>query len=248
MTPADNSPEKRQLSGVQRRRVALAAARRPLHLLVLLLGLGMFATTLTFWILPLTLATYAALVFLSSRDESFQSRVLEGRPRRTLPDPEKEASPERRARWLPRGQTRERVEAALDVQRKTVTAVEEADDVTREVLSGSVPKLHETAEALVEVARRRETASAEAQRLRSSGSSRLEDDIRSLEEEVERADEELAGMVDRLLALRAKVVRVSLESGGPAREEATAMMRDLDGLNRRLDALKETLEPPADRR
>ena len=109
-------------------------------------------------------------------------------------------------------------------------------------------KLHETAEALVEVARRREAASAEAQRLRSSESSRLEDDIRGLEQEGERADEELAGMVDRLLALRAKVVRVSLESGGPAREEATAMMRDLDGLNRRLDALKETLEPPANQR
>lgn len=247
MTPADNSPQKRQLSGVQRRRVSLAAARRPLHLLVLLAGLGMFATTLTFWILPLTLATYAALVFLSYRDEAFQSRVLEGGPRRGLPDPETSASPERRARWLPRGQTRERVEAALDVQRKTVTAVEEADDVTREVLSGSVPKLQETAEALVEVARRRETASAEAQRLRSSGSSRIEEDIQSLQREVERADEELAGMVDRLLALRAKVVRVSLESGGPAREEAGAMMRDLDGLNSRLDALKETLEPPRDR-
>ncbi|MDN5697565.1 MAG: hypothetical protein L0G70_06255, partial [Rubrobacter sp.] len=221
---------------------------RPLHLMVLIIGLGVFAATLAFWIPPLTLATYAALIFLSSRDGSFQSRVLEGRPQRGLPDPETNASPERRARWLPRGQTRERVEAALEVQRKTVRAIEEADDVTREVTAGTIPKLHETAEALVDVARRRETASAEVEKLRSSGSSSVEAEINDLQQEVEKADEELAGMVDRLLTLRAKVVRVSLDSGGPAREEADAMMRDLDGLNRRLDALKETLEPPSDRR
>ena len=52
-----------------------------------------------------------------------------------------DVSPERRARWLPRGETRERVEAALVVYRKVVVAIEESDEVTRAVLDDAVPKL-----------------------------------------------------------------------------------------------------------
>lgn len=241
-TPPADSP-----TPDERRRVALAAARRPLHLLVLFVGLGMFAATLTAWMLPLTLVTYGTLIFLSSRDDSFRSRVLEGRPGRELPDLGGDVSPERRARWLARGETRQRVEAALEVQRSTITAVEEADDVTREVLPDAIPRLQELAESLVSLAHRREKAESEARRLESSStaSASLRDDIQRLDLCVERADEELASMVERLLALRAKVVRVSLESGDPARQAAENLLRELDGLNRRLDALAE-LEPPRD--
>lgn len=250
-TPPAGSPgpdERPELSTEDRRRVALAAARRPLHLLVLVAGLGMFAATLTAWILPLTLVTYVALIALSSRDEVFQRTVLEGRPVRGLPEPGGDASPERRARWLTRGETRQRVEAALEVQRSTIKAIEEADDVTREVLPDAVPRLRELAESLVSLAHRREQAESEARRLEagSRGSTGLREDIRHLDAEVERADDELAGMVERLLALRAKVVRVSLESGDPARQAAENLMRELDGLNHRLDALAETQEPPSD--
>lgn len=240
-----------ELSRQERRRVLLSAMRRPMHLLILFVGLGIFLTTLTPWIPPLTLATYGALIFFSSRDPFFQSRVLEGRRRPGLPGAGEEPSPDRRARWLPRGQTREKVEAALEVQRRTITAVEESDDVTREVLSDAVPKLQSLGNSLVDLAHRREKASSEVQNLqkrdqkrKESGDHRLGDEIQPLQQEVERADEELSGMVDRLLTLRSRVVRVSLESGDPAREAAGTLMRDLDDLNRRVEALGETLDPP----
>lgn len=241
------------LSREERRRVALASARRPMHLMVLLIGLGVFLTTLTPWIPPLTLATYGAAVFFSSRDQFFQKRVLEGRQRPGLPDAEKEPSPDRRARWLPRGQTREKVEAALEVRRKTISAIEDSDETTREVLSDAIPRLQELGDGLVDLAHRRETASSEALELRERNRSLREDsqglgrEIQELQQEVERADEELSGMVERLLTLRSRVVRVSLETGDPARKAAGSLMRDLDNLNRRVEALGETLRPPEDR-
>lgn len=238
------------LSGEERRRVLLAATRRPMHLLVLFLGLGMSLLTTTLWVAPLTLATYGALIFFSSRDPFFQGRVLEGRSSLVLPGANEEPSPDRRARWLPRGQTREKVEAALEVQRRTISAVEESDDVTREVLSDAVPRLHSLGNGLVDLAHRREKASEEIQDLQkrarkyADGGEGMSGEIQSLQQEIERADEELSGMVERLLTLRSRVVRVSLESGTPAREAAGGLMRDLDDLNRRVEALGETLEPP----
>lgn len=244
-----------ELSGEERRRVSLAAARRPMHLLVLLIGLGMSLATSALWVAPLTLATYAALIFFSSGDPFFQGRVLEGRQRRGLPGADEEPSPERRARWLPRGQTREKVEAALEVQRKTISAIQESDEVTREVLSDAVPKLHSLGNGLVDLAHRREEASSEIKNLQkratesgetseSSESPALQDGIQELQRELGRADEELSGMVERLLALRSGVVQVSLEARDPERERAGALMRDLDDLNRRVEALGETLDPP----
>lgn len=240
------------LSDEERRRVLLAATRRPMHLLVLFIGLGMSLVTTTLWVAPLTLATYGALIFFSSRDPFFQGRVLEGRQSPVLPGANDEPSPDRRARWLPRGQTREKVEAALEVQRKTIAAVEESDEVTREVLSDAVPRLHSLGNGLVDLAHRREKASSEIQDLQKRARKHTDDgdgmseEIRSLQQEVERADEELSGMVERLLTLRSRVVRVSLESGAPAREAAGTLMRDLDDLNRRVEALGETLDPPRD--
>jgi hypothetical protein len=43
------------------------------------------------------------------------------------------------------------------------------------------------------------------------------------------------------------VVRVSLESGDPAREAAGSLVRDLDDLNRRVEALSETFDEPRGR-
>ncbi len=239
------------LSRTERRRMVLASAIRPLHLMVLLAGFGIFLPTLALWLPPLTLATYGALIFFSSRDPFFQRRVLEGPQRPGLPDAEREPSPDRRSRWLPRGQTREKVEAALEVRRKTITAIEESDDVTREVLTGATAKLESLGNGLVDLAHRRETASSEVQSLQkrsknvaNGGSHSLQEEIRELQGEMERADEELSNMVERLLTLRSRVVRVSLESGDPAREAAGSLVRDLDDLNRRVEALSETFDEP----
>jgi hypothetical protein len=241
----------KSLSQGERRRMILASAIRPLHLMVLLAGFGVFLPTLALWMPPLTLATYGALIFFSSRDPFFQRRVLEGPQRPGLPDAEREPSPDRRSRWLPRGQTREKLEAALEVRRKTITAIEESDDVTREVLSDATTKLESLGNGLVDLAHRRETASSEVQSLQkrsknaaNGGSQDLQEDIRELQGEVERADEELSNMVERLLTLRSRVVRVSLESGDPAREAAGSLVRDLDDLNRRVEALSETFGEP----
>src|SRR5919199_4354481 len=76
-------PERRQpgtilLSAEERRRVARAAALRPINVLMLVIGAGIFATTLAWWIPPLTLVTYAVLFLLSVRDPVFGHRVLRG--------------------------------------------------------------------------------------------------------------------------------------------------------------------------
>src|SRR5215204_6787910 len=128
--PAPLSPE-------ERNRMLRAAALRPLNVIVLVIGVGIFITTLAWWVPPLTLATYASLIFLGARDPFFQRKVLRGddtqaKSRNAVEN--SDVSPERRARWLPRGETRQRVEAALDVYRKVVAAVETSDDVTRTVL------------------------------------------------------------------------------------------------------------------
>ena len=124
--------------------------------------------------MPLTLVTYASLVFLAARDPIFQRKVLGGRrSRRRLRTAvqSRDVSPERRARWLPRGETRQKVEAALDVYRKVVAAIEDSDDVTRAVLDDAVPRLHAAADRLVDVAQGRERAAEVARDLsRDTGS------------------------------------------------------------------------------
>src|SRR5919199_5498051 len=150
-------PERRQpgttlLSAEERRRVARAAALRPINVLMLVIGAGVFATTLAWWIPPLTLVTYSLLVLLSARDPIFGQRVLHGSEGGTGDREGRDLSPERRARWLPRGETRERVEAALVVYRKVINAIEQSDDVARAVLGDAVPKLNAAADRLVDVA------------------------------------------------------------------------------------------------
>src|ERR671914_3079667 len=155
-------PERREpeaISSQERHRVMRAAALRPINVLMLVIGAGVFAATLAWWIPPLTLVTYALLVFLSARDPIFGHRVLhEGAARSLGAAGDRDVSPERRARWLPRGETREKVEAALVIYRKVIAAIEGSDDVTRAVLGDAVSKLHDTASRLVDIAQGREKA------------------------------------------------------------------------------------------
>ena len=145
-----------------------AAALRPINVTMLVIGAGAFATTLAWWLVPLTILTYASLVFLAARDPIFQRKVLgRGEVPKTSPNAVEstDLSPERRARWLPRGETRQKVEAALDVYRKVVAAIETSDDVTRAVLDDAVPRLHAAADRLVDVAQGRERAAEVARDL-----------------------------------------------------------------------------------
>ncbi len=243
--------ERAPLSPEERRRVLRAAILRPMNVVVPVIGVGIFAITLLWWLPPLTAITYAAVVFLSFRDNSFQERVLRGRAVRQLPNSpaseNSEVPPERRVHWLPRGETRQRVEAALAIYQKVVTAIEESDDVTRTVLGDAVPKLQAVAGHLVDVAHNREqTAEAlEDVRLHAATSNpEREKDLGRLEEELRAADAEISGMMDSLLNLRARVVRISIESEGSARAAAGDLNRDLDEMNLRLDALGTTFSSP----
>jgi hypothetical protein len=237
------------LSPTERGRVRRAATLRPLNVVVLVIGAGVFATTLAWWVPPLTLLTYGLLVFFSARDPVFGRRVLHGREQmaRAQCIENRDVSPERRARWLPRGETRERVEAALAVYRKVVMAIEESDEVTRAVLDDAVPKLHAAADRLVEVAQGREKAAEVLRDLSAhagvSGASEAEEgDVMALRERLRAADAEISDTLGKLLALRSRVVRISIESGDP--EGAAALNSFLDELNARLEALSDTMAPP----
>ena len=222
-----------------------AAALRPINVLMLAIGTVGFTLTLAWWILPLTLITYVLLVLLAARDPLFQRRVLQGRGRPAITpaaEESRDVSPERRARWLPRGETRQKVEAALVVYRKVLTAIEESDDVTRAVLDDAIPKLHAAANRLVDVAQAREKAAEVLQDLHQNTGATTEESRQVLEDKVRAADAEISDTFDKFLALRAKVVRVSIESGDPTRAEA--LNASLDELNARLEALSDTMSPP----
>jgi hypothetical protein len=230
------------LSPVERSRVTRAAALRPLNVIVLVIGGVFFAATQAWWMVPLTLVTYALLVFFASRDPSFAHRVLLDDHNTGLPaaTADRDVSPERRARWLARGETREKVEAALIVYRKVVVAIEESDEVTRAVLDDAIPKLHAAADRLVDVAQRREKAAEVLHELRRHAT--VSPDATDLQDTINAADAEISGTLESLLALRSRVVRVSIDSGNP--ERAATLNASLDDLNARLEALSETMSPP----
>ncbi len=209
-----------------------AAALRPLNLVVLAIGLVFFFATLAWWAPPLTLATYAALIFLGARDPFLQSRVLD-REQPAVPQP-RDLSPERRARWLPRGETRERVDAALAEYRKVVAAVEASDDVTRAVLEDAVPRLHAAADRLVDVALGREETAKTVRDLQGKFGAEAEN-LRRLQEHINEADAEISASSRELVDLRAKVVRVSIDAGNAQRTKD--LNASLDELTARLEAL-----------
>src|SRR5918998_366711 len=232
----------------QRNTMLRAAALRPINVMVLVIGVVMTVLTATWWLLPLTLATYATLTFLAARTPISRRKVLGGNRGKPLPPAatqSSEVSPERRARWLPRGETRQRVEATLEVYRKVVAAIEASDDVTRSVLDDAVPRLEAAADRLVDVAEAREKAAEVARELRqgtepSAGQTRQEN-LRHLEDRITTADAEISGTSEELLDLRAKVVRLSIDANNPTR--ANDLNASLDSLNARLEALNETMSP-----
>ena len=214
-----------------------AAALRPMNIVVLVIGAVFFVATLAWWAIPLTLATYAALVFLGARDPFLQSRVL-GRKEPEIQQQPRDLSPERRARWLPRGETRERVDAALAEYRKVVAAVEASDDVTRAVLEDTVPRLHAAADRLVDVALERERAAQTVRELRGKSGSETgerDENLRQLEGRIQGADADISATSSQFQDLRAKVVRISIDADNAQR--VAALNASLDGLNARLEAL-----------
>ena len=239
-----------RLSPEARRRAMRAALLRPMHLLVVVVGAVFFALTLEWWIVLLTIVTYAALIFLAPRDQVLRDRLLERREYRPGTRPgSPDASPEQRARRLPRGETRRQVEAALEVYRRTAFAIEESDEVAKVLLSDAVPKLHGVAERLVDVAEEREKAAAGEighhetladAKHREGRDARFE----GLENELGTADAEISDAFEKFSTLRARVVRVSTESGGAAQDAAAKLNADLDELSLRLDALSSTMSNP----
>src|SRR5919202_4395258 len=159
-----------QLSPEARREVRRAALLRPVNLLVAAIGGVFFALSLGWWSIPLTLVTCAVLLFLTMRDARFVESVLEGRENRSGLQRQAtgavDVSPDRRARWLPRGETRQKVEAALEVQRRIMLAIRESDDVVRAVLDDALPKLDGVAERLVDIAHTREKVDGAIQDLK----------------------------------------------------------------------------------
>ena len=238
-----------------RRRMRRVALLRPMALLMVGIGAFFFVATREFWIVPLTLATYSALVLLAIGDPIFRNSVLGATQQgQGIPQaPQRlNSSPEQRARRLPRGETRLRVERALEAHARVLIAVEESDEARQAALDDALPKLRQVSERLLDVAEAREKAAAEAQTLRSrtarSGNERSSRALASLEEKLRDADEGLLATIpDELLALRAKVVRASIEDGDATAERATELDEALDALNRRLDALYSTLSAPAER-
>ena len=252
MTPAPDQPPEEA-----RGRVLRAALVRPMALLMVGIGGITFAATLAWWIVPLTLATYASLVFLAVQDPAFRNRVLGTGEQEQLRirDPRRpRLSPEQRARRLPRGATREKVEAALEAHGRVLVAVEESDERTRATLDGTLAKLRRVPERLLNVAEAREEAAAKARVLRRSRTGSPESEqqhapaLASLEEKLRAADAEIFGAPDELLALRAKVVRAGIEGGEALGARAAEIDEALDALNLRLDALCSTMVAPPDGR
>jgi hypothetical protein len=213
-----------------------AAALRPMNVIVLVIGVVFFVATLAWWALPLTLATYAALVFLGARDPFLQSCVL-GRKEPVIQQP-RDLSPERRSRWLPRGETREKVDATLAEYRKIVAAIEASDDVTRAVLEDTLPRLHAAADRIVDVALERERSAGTVRELRAKSGPETgprNADLWQLEERIREADADISATSSQFLDLRARVVRISIDAGNAQR--VAALNASLDELNARLEAL-----------
>lgn len=250
MPAPDRRPEPHEdqpLTPEERGRMARAAALRPINLIVLVIGAVFFVATTAWWIPVLAVSTYAALVFLGSRDPLLRQRMLGRGGHPPGLSKEDDVPPERRARWLPRGGTREKVEAALVEYRRVVAAIGESDEVTRTVLQDTVPRLHATADRLVDVARGRERAAGTARDLRQNTgpeSGARSKNLRELETRITAADAEISETSEELLDLRAKVVRISIDTENAARAEA--LNASLDELNARLEALGDVTAPRED--
>ena len=216
----------RNLSPEARRRVLRRALLRPWALIVLVVGVVFFATSLEWWTLPLTLATYAALVALAARDPIFQTLVLEGREKARSAARERARraiglTPEARLRRLPEGQTRSRAEAALEARKRVLAAIEGSDEETRVLFANTIPQLNRAADLLVGLAETRE----QPPRDQNTGAS-------------EAIDAELSQAPERFHGLRSEIVRASIESNDDARIRVDRVEESLNDMNQRLQQLR----------
>ncbi|CAN5652166.1 hypothetical protein BH24ACT22_BH24ACT22_03010 [soil metagenome] len=237
-------PERVSTEQAERRRVLKAASLRPINLLMLVVG-GFASILFSWWFLPLTLVTYALLVSLATRDPFYEQKTLGKSSSQAPSRPRSDISPERRARWIPRGETRSKVEDALEVYQRVVAAIEESGDVARTVLEDAVPKLHAAADRLVDVGDRREKTSTVVDELKSLTSPKEDHSsaIEKLENDIRKADEEISATCDQIVALRARVAQVSVADTPENRAAALQVNESLDELNLRLEALEETMSP-----
>ena len=220
------SESARPLSPEARRRVLRAALLRPWTVLVLVIGTFFFAATLAWWMLPLTIATYAALVVLAVRDPIFQTLVLEGRDKareaaRSRVQRAVGLSPKERARRLQRGETRTRVEEALEARERLLLAIEESGEPARSSLINAIPELQRTTELLVDLAEARERAA-----------------VKSPPKTLATVDTALSEVSEELKAFRAEVIRSSIEDSQVARTRAGNLQESIGETNRRLQELR----------
>lgn len=229
-----------------------AALLRPMHLLVVGVGVTFFAMSLIWWVLPLTLVTYLALVYLAASAPLFKRRILGGRESLPVTTPvlsgREKASPEQRARRLPNGETRSKVEAALTARDRALVAIENSGEVTRGLLKDAPPRLDLLLERLVDVSEKREQVAATIRPPETTpdGPRREARNVtpeREEERELRTMDAQLSDAFEKVSALRPRVVRISIESGDDAREAAGRLIADLDETLRHLDALLSRTSP-----
>ena len=218
-----------RLSPEAQRRVLRAAMLRPWGLLVLSIGTFFFAITLTWWAVPLTLATYAALVLLAVRDPVFQTLVLEGRDKARAVAQSRlrraaGLSPEERARRLRSGETRTKLDEALEARRRVLLAIEESGEPAREPLTDAVPELQKTADLLVDLAEARERAAGE----------------RSAKTHAA-VDVALSDAREKFYAFRTEVVRASIDGAEGALDRASRLTKSIEETNRGLQELRSSI-------
>lgn len=219
----------RPLPPEARRRVLRAALLRPWSILVLVIGTFFFATTLAWWVLPLTLATYAALVVLAVRDPIFQTLVLEGRDKareaaRSRVQRAVGLSPEQRVRRLQRGENRTRAETALEARERVLLAIRESGEPARTSLSGTILELERTGELLADLAEARERAAT-----------------KNTPKTLAAVDAVLSEIPEALKSLRVEVVRSSIKDSQDASARASKLGESIEETNRRLQELRHSI-------
>lgn len=250
--PRPDPPVQEQLSPEEQRRVTRAALLSPMHLLVAAVGIAFFAMTLIWWVLPLTLVTYLALVYLAASAPLFKRRILRGRDSLSGTAPVLSGggkeSPEQRARRLANGENRRKVEAALTARDRILVAIENSGEATRVLLQDVPPKLNLLLERLVGVSEKREQVAATVRPPETipNGSRREARNVtpeQEEERELSTIDAQLSDAFEKVSDLRPRVVRISIESGDDAREAADRLIADLDETLRHLDALLSRTSP-----
>ncbi len=229
--PGPDPPVQEQLSSEEQRQVTRASLFRPMHLLVAGVGIAFFAITLIWWVLPLTLVTYLALVYLAASAPLFKRHILRGRDSLSGTSP-----PEQRVRRLPNGETRHKVEAALTARDRALVSIENSGEATRRLLRDAPLKLDLLLERLVDVSEKREQVAATIRPSETTPEQEEERELRTM-------DAQLSDALEKISALRPRVVRVSTESGDDARKAAGRLIADLDETLLHLDTLLSRTSP-----